>query len=120
MRKFRRARLLSRRSAITLCPNCGETIEGYTGVEFDFVPGPVNTKDHFTMCVYCGEFVMFTDNAGHIRRLSDQEAADYKAWLAEPDQKVIRDLYAAARARAKSEEMKARESAERLTKVWKN
>jgi hypothetical protein len=56
------------------CPNCGVVLDGVTGISLAGpFEQPVELKDGVTRCVYCDTFLIFTDNRGTVRQMTEKE-----------------------------------------------
>jgi hypothetical protein len=81
----RRAHIASGKLRVgNYCPNCLKKCDGVTGVrldrEFERV-GPtrrVSIKDAFTMCCYCGAILVFADEEGRLRPMTEEERATHR------------------------------------------
>ena len=65
------------------CPNCLKKCDGVTGVtlnsDFERV-GPtrrVSLKGSVTMCAYCGALLVFADEEGRLRLMTEEERATH-------------------------------------------
>jgi hypothetical protein len=69
------AHIVSRRLEASPCPNCGKILSGVTGASIGafFEPGPIRYKGHATLCCYCGALLIFADDAGRVRAMSERE-----------------------------------------------
>jgi hypothetical protein len=57
------------------CPNCAHELSGVTAMRFDgfFARGPLSLKGNPTMCGYCGALLVFADDAGRVRAMTEAE-----------------------------------------------
>jgi hypothetical protein len=69
------AHVVSQRVADSPCPNCGKLLSGVTAASIGapFEPGPIRYKGHATLCGYCGALLIFADDAGRVRAMSERE-----------------------------------------------
>lgn len=68
------AHVVSGKLAPSPCPNCGTLLDGATGVSMgEFFERELRLKDRPTMCCYCGALLVFADNLGHLRTMTETE-----------------------------------------------
>jgi hypothetical protein len=74
-RKPKSAHITDRRAVACSCPNCSAELSAFTGVAFDhfFPAGPIELEGNPTMCAYCGALLIFADNAGRVREMTESE-----------------------------------------------
>ncbi len=75
------ALLSSAKTAACMCPNCGHELSGVTEARFtdsDRSPGPLRLKGNPTLCCYCGALLIFADNQGHVRAMTEAERNSVK------------------------------------------
>lgn len=72
MRKV--AHIISGKLASCACPNCSHELSGATGVMMGgFFQRRVRLKGEPTMCTYCGALLIFADDAGNVRAMTERE-----------------------------------------------
>ena len=81
--KKRVARIASGRLVADSCPNCMHLIDGVTGASldepFERIPtGRISIKGSATMCCYCGAMLVFADEEGHLRVMTETERANFR------------------------------------------
>jgi hypothetical protein len=68
------AHVISGRSAASPCPSCHTKLDGITGVRFGgFIPPDIDITGEPTICVYCGALLVFADQYGRLRAMSEAE-----------------------------------------------
>jgi hypothetical protein len=71
-RKF--AHITSRKCAKSPCPNCHTKLDGFTGAMIgERFSEPLFIKGRPTMCAYCGALLVFADNRGRVRAMTEAE-----------------------------------------------
>lgn len=81
----RRARMVTGKLRVGgYCPNCLKKCDGVTGVSLD---GPfervgptrrVSIQGALTMCCYCGALLVFADEEGRLRLMTEEERATHR------------------------------------------
>jgi hypothetical protein len=73
-RKRGSAFITSGKTAKSMCPGCLAVLDGVTGVNIgaDFEKG-FQLKGCPTMCGYCGTLLIFADNDGRVRAMTETE-----------------------------------------------
>lgn len=61
------------RTVKNACPGCGKLIDAVTGVALDKPPRNLKLADVPTICAYCGTLLIFKDNTGHLRLMTEAE-----------------------------------------------
>jgi hypothetical protein len=70
----KRAHIVSGKLAPSACPNCLAKLNGFTGARIGgFLPQPLELKGQHTMCAYCGAMLVFADDQGHLRMMTEAE-----------------------------------------------
>jgi hypothetical protein len=69
------ATIRSERCAACACPNCSHELSGVTAARVgeSIRTGPLRLKGKPTMCGYCGALLIFADNAGRVRMMTEAE-----------------------------------------------
>ena len=81
MKKRKIAHIVSGKTqASTACPNCSHKLDAVTGASlggpFERVQsGLPRLKGSVTMCWYCGALLIFSDDAGNLRVMTEVERA---------------------------------------------
>lgn len=108
MKRRPRADISQRRTrAKSPCPCCHRVLDAATHVGFDGCSAPLNLSGEATICAYCGALLVFADDAGRLRTLTEAERGSIRF------APVVRNLIDSWRA-----EVNAR--AERLTRTNPN
>jgi hypothetical protein len=72
--KRKMAHLVSKECAASACPNCSHELSGVTGARIgDFFDKPLSLKGNPTMCACCGALLIFADDAGRVRAMTEAE-----------------------------------------------
>ncbi len=61
----------TQRAVLCACPNCSTRLDAVTHVSED--KGMPDLKGHATMCAECGAMLIFEDNAGRVRMMTEAE-----------------------------------------------
>jgi hypothetical protein len=102
--KRRKAYVRTLQVAASPCPSCHRILSGTTGVQFDSrLPNLLRLKNNLSMCAYCGALLIFADNDGRLRVMTEAERDSLELG---PDQQRLFDMI----------REKARKDAEALTK----
>src|SRR5580704_399402 len=83
------------------CPGCHMGLDAVTAaLADDFGLGMPKLKGHVTMCAYCGALLIFSDDEGHLRIMTEEErnslqfseivARFYAQWRAENNRNAER------------------------------
>jgi hypothetical protein len=73
------AQVVSRQIAASACPNCSARLDGVTGARIgEFFKGQVRLKGNATMCAYCGALLVFADDQGRVRAMTESERDSVK------------------------------------------
>ena len=82
--KKRVARIVSGKLVADACPNCMHLLDGVTAAsldgDFDRI-GPtrrVSLKGNATMCCYCGAMLVFADEDGRLRVMTQEEHSTFR------------------------------------------
>lgn len=79
--KKRIARIASGRLPVSSCPNCMHEIDGVTSIKMDEPfgrTGPtkrISLTGGATICCYCGAMLIFADEKGTMRMITEEERA---------------------------------------------
>lgn len=73
--KPKNAHIVSQQLTSSACPNCQHELSGVTGVRFDgfFQPPALRLKGEPTLCTYCGALLIFVDDSGLLRAMTEGE-----------------------------------------------
>lgn len=83
-----------RRTAKSCCPHCNQLLSGAFDVSLDEAGDPQRPfKGAITVCAYCGEIAIFSDDKGHLRAMTDTERDQLRV---DPDLQRIIDTVKAA------------------------
>jgi len=63
----------SAKLASCACPNCSHELSGVTAVTFDGSLEKPLLKGNPTQCAYCGALLIFADEEGHVRTMTEAE-----------------------------------------------
>jgi len=68
------AHVVSRKCVSSVCPNCTTRLDGVTAARIGgFLQQPLRLKGRPTMCSYCGALLIFADDAGNLRAMTEAE-----------------------------------------------
>jgi hypothetical protein len=70
------AHIVSGETAKSVCPNCSAILDRFTGARLGaFFELPMRVKGEVTVCASCGARLIFADDQGRVRIMTEHERA---------------------------------------------